>query len=252
MRNQHSGLAHVSLLFVSDIVSCFRQALRGAFGRSHWVGYNEHKMSKLLLTLKAKVRLGAGRLAGWLDKTSHGRITPNAITWFGFAMHLPIAMLIAIQANVWAAVLLVIFGLFDTLDGELARLQKRASLRGMLLDASTDRMKEVLLYSGAAYALSQSGRPELATLAAAACGASLCVSYVKAKGEAAVASGEAKIPHATLNRMFADGLMTFEVRIATLVAGLLFDQLAWAVGLIAALAAYTAVQRLLRISKQLP
>jgi len=186
-----------------------------------------------------------------LHKVSGGKITPDAVTIFGFAMHVPIAFLIATGHNVWAAIFLVIFGLFDTLDGELARLQNRASVRGMLLDASTDRMKEMLLYTGAAYALALSSHPTTAAWAAAACGASLSVSYVKAKGEAAVASSGQKIPHAVLNRMFADGLLTFEVRMVVLVAGLLINQLVAAVVVIAILASYTALQRLFRISKQL-
>lgn len=173
------------------------------------------------------------------------------ITWLGFAMHAPIAWLIATQHNLWAAGLLIVFGLFDILDGGLATVQGTASARGMLLDASTDRMKEVLLYSGAAYALVTSAHPKTAVWAVAACGASVCVSYVKAKGEAAVAASSKKIPHAVLNRMFSDGLVTFDVRVAILVAGLLFDQLYWAVAVIAVAATCTAFQRLSIISKQL-
>ena len=87
-------------------------------------------------------------MAKLIDKTTKGWVTPDMVTLFGFAMHLPIAWFIATGADLWAAGLLIVFGLFDTLDGELARLQQKASARGMLLDASTDRMKEVLLYTG--------------------------------------------------------------------------------------------------------
>lgn len=166
-------------------------------------------------------------------------------------MHIPIAILIALRHyNILAAILLVIFGLFDTLDGETARLQGRASPRGMLLDASTDRMKEVLLYIGVAYALTLSNHPTTAVWAVAACGASLCVSYVKAKGEAAVASMKT-IEHAKLNHLFKDGLLTFEIRMTILIVGLLCNQLVIAVAVIAVLATYTALQRLIRISRSL-
>lgn len=191
-------------------------------------------------------------LAGPLNRLTKGKLTPNMVTWFGFAMHAPIAWLIATQHYLWAAALLVIFGLFDTLDGELARLQKRDSPRGMLLDASTDRLKEVLLYSGAAYALAISSHPGAAAWAAAACGASLSVSYVKAKGEAAVASSRKELSHAQLNKLFSSGLLTFEVRMAVLVAGLVFNRLSAAIVVIAVLAGYTALDRLVQISRQLP
>lgn len=204
-----------------------------------------------LSSLKLYVRAGARQLAGVLHRATNGRITPNFITIVGLLAHVPIAWLIAMEHNLWAAGALIIFGLFDTLDGELARLQHKASPQGMLLDASTDRMKEVMLYTGAAYALAVSSQPTLAVWAAAACGASVCVSYVKAKGEAVVAAGEKAIPHAVLNRMFSDGILTFEIRMAVLAAGLLFNHLLWAIIIIAILASFTAIQRLVRISRQL-
>lgn len=201
--------------------------------------------------IRGQARSGAYKVAERLDKWSHGKITPAMVTWFGFAMHIPIAWLIATEHNLWAATFLIVFGLFDVLDGGLARVQGTASPRGMLLDASTDRMKEVLLYAGAAYALLGSAHPKAAVWAVVACGASICVSYVKAKGEAAVAAGSKKIPHTELNRMFGDGLVTFEIRMAILAAGLLFDQVYWSVVVIALAAAFTAFQRLILISRRL-
>ncbi|HSW80254.1 MAG TPA: CDP-alcohol phosphatidyltransferase family protein [Candidatus Saccharimonadales bacterium] len=190
-------------------------------------------------------------VAVWLNKVSKGKISPDFITYIGLLMHIPIAFLIAYGVNYWAAGLLVIFGLFDTLDGELARIQGVSSTRGMLLDASTDKMKEVLLYTGAGLALAQSSSPAWAAWAVAACGASLTVSFVKAKGEAAIAANDKVYDHATLNKIFADGLMRFEIRMSVLIAGLLFNQLAIAIALIAVLAGMTAIGRLQRIFKEL-
>lgn len=208
-------------------------------------------MNGYIEDMKKRIRAVMRSVAEVMDWLSEGKLSPAMVTWFGFLMHLPIAIFIATGHNIWAAIFLIVFGLFDTLDGELARLQKRASVRGMLLDASTDRMKEVLLYTGAAYVLAHGSHPANAAWAVLACGASLSVSYVKAKGEAAVASSEHKIPHHTLNRMFADGLLTFETRMAVLVVGLLFGLLLPAIIVIAVLASYTAFQRLIRISRQL-
>ncbi|HSX00152.1 MAG TPA: CDP-alcohol phosphatidyltransferase family protein [Patescibacteria group bacterium] len=201
--------------------------------------------------IKKAVRRVMGRIAAALNRISGGAITPNAITIIGFAMHVPIALLVASRHNVWAAILLFIFGLFDTLDGELARLQKRDSTAGMLLDASTDRLKEMLIYSGAAYALALSSHPATAAWAAAACGASISVSYVKAKGEAAVAMSGKKLTHSELNHLFDGGILSFEIRMFILVVGLFANQLVIAVAIIAVFASYTALQRLIRITKQL-
>ncbi len=189
-------------------------------------------------------------LARSLNSLSGGKISPNMITLIGLTAHLPIAWLIATQHNIWAAGLLVIFGLFDALDGALARLQKVDSNVGMVLDASTDKFKEVFLYCGAAYAIiASTGRPYLSVWAVAACGASLCVSYVKAKGETAIK--DSNLSANQINRIFGDGLMRFEVRMFVLVAGLLSNNITIAVIVIAVLAGFTAVDRLINITRKL-
>lgn len=208
-------------------------------------------MKQVISAIKDEVRAWVRHVAVWLNRISGGKVTPNAVTIFGVFMHLPIAILIARGRFILASLLLIIFGLFDTLDGELSRIQKRSSVKGMLLDASTDRIKEVMLYSGAAFYLSLTAYPATAVWAVIACGASLTVSYVKAKGEAAVASGEQRIPHEVLNKMFTDGLLTFEIRMCVLILGLLTGQLLVAVAGIAILATLTAVQRLAAISEKL-
>lgn len=199
--------------------------------------------------IRDSVRRVMRSVARALNHASGGRISPNTVTITGFLMHIPIALLIAAGYFGYATMLLVIFGLFDTLDGELARLQKRASAAGMLLDASTDRMKEVLLYVGSAYVLAGTGNGHAAAWAVAACGASICVSYIKAKGETAV-KDKGLTPN-EINRLFQDGLGRFEVRMALLAAGLLVNQLLPVLIVITALSTYTAFERLIKISKKL-
>ncbi|MDZ7785913.1 MAG: CDP-alcohol phosphatidyltransferase family protein [Candidatus Saccharibacteria bacterium] len=211
-------------------------------------------MSGALETVRNAVRNIVKQIAGVLHRLSGGSITPNMVTVTSLLAHVPIAYFIATGSYVLAAGLLVVFGLMDALDGELARLQKKASAGGMLLDASTDRMKEVILYIGAAYALIN--RPVgdyspalIAALVVAACGGSLLVSYVKAKGETAVKDGS--LTANQVNRLFQNGLMRYEVRMFALVVGLLVNELALAVGLIAVTAWYTAFARLFAIYRKL-
>lgn len=206
-------------------------------------------MNKLLDSIRDTVRSLVGYLAKGLNTLSKGHITPNMITIVGLLAHIYIAWLIAQGSLVWAAILLVVFGLFDTLDGQLARLQNRVSNQGMLLDASTDRMKEVLLYSGVAYNLIHSSSPDRAVWAVLACGGSLLVSYVKAKGETAVRNS--KLSTTDINRIFQDGFLRYEIRMFILMVGLLSGYLSWAVIIIAVLAWLTAFERLFKITRQL-
>ena len=89
----------------------------------------------------------------------------------------------------------------------------------------------------------------MATWAVAACGASLCVSYIKAKGETAVA--KSNLTTSQINHLFQDGLMRFEVRMTVLMIGLLSNRLILAIVLIAILSALTAFQRLITITNKL-
>lgn len=189
------------------------------------------------------------RIARGIHHLSGGFITPNGITIFALLAHVPAAWFIAIGDFYWAAAAVVVFGLMDALDGELARLQQKASNIGMLLDATTDRLKEAILYSGAAYYLAYSETPGMALWAVAACGFSVAVSYVKAKGELAVSGGN--LTPNEINRLFQDGLLRYEVRMALLVIGLLAHQLAVILIIITILSAYTVVERLVKISKKL-
>ena len=184
-----------------------------------------------------------------LNSISGGRISLSSITFTSLFAHFPTAYFIAVGKYELAAGLLLVFGLFDALDGAMARLQNKASSSGMLLDASTDRIKEVILYCGVSYALIATNQPYYAVWAVAACGASLCVSYIKAKGETAVI-GSGLSPN-QINRLFADGLVRFEIRMALLILGLLANRLAVTVVVIAILSSMTALGRLMRITKKL-
>jgi CDP-diacylglycerol--glycerol-3-phosphate 3-phosphatidyltransferase len=188
-------------------------------------------------------------IARMLNRATGGHISPNGVTLFAVVAHIPVAWAIGAGQLKWAALGLVVFGLMDTLDGELARLQHRVSNTGMLLDATTDRIKETIIYTGMAYYLTQGIHPELAMLAVAACGLSICVSYVKAKGEVAVS--DSNLTPNEKNRLFQDGLLRFEVRMALVVIGLLIGQLAPVLGIISVLAALTVSDRLTKISRRL-
>jgi len=217
------------------------------YSSDHIIPYNEVMVIlDAIVNFVRKIMRGAASI---LNRATDGKLRPDLITYFGLLMHLPIAGLIMIGDFISAGILLIVFGLFDTLDGELARLQKRASPAGMVLDASTDKMKEVILYVAIAYYFVDIHESDFAIWAVAALGASLLVSYIKAKGETALS--DKKLSANEKNRVFKDGLLRFEVRMFLLVIGLLFNQLEYTVMIIAIAATLTALGRLYRIQKAL-
>jgi phosphatidylglycerophosphate synthase len=171
--------------------------------------------------IRKQLRAVAHSFARLLNRLGGGKIRPNHVTLFGLLMHLPVAILIAYDAFVGAAVLLFVFGMFDAVDGELARLQQQVSSAGMVLDASTDRIKEALVYSGVAYWITLGPHPTWAFLAVAASGAALTTSYIKAKGEVAYAVSRRSRDHQTVNRHFKESLAPFEIRMGIIIIGLL-------------------------------
>lgn len=204
-------------------------------------------MDTVLDAIKNFVRKGMRQVARLLNTVTFGRLHPNIVTFAGLAMHGVIAYLIAQQRLLIAAILLIIFGLFDALDGELARLQKRASPTGGLLDSVTDRMKEVLLYGGITYALVQAGASWYSVWAVLAIGGSLITSYINACGDALLARSKDHVH----NTSFRGGLLRFEVRMFLLVVALATDSLQIFVLVIAVLAWLTALQRLVRVTRKL-
>lgn len=200
-------------------------------------------------TVRGGVKKLLARLAILLNKVTCGRISPNTVTIVGFLAHIPIALLVADGELILAAILLVFFGLFDALDGELARLQKSDGPKGMLLDSVTDRVKEVLLYTGIAYYFVNLNKEFYAVWAVAACGTAVVVSYINAWGEV-VTADLPKEKHIK-NGTFRVSLMTYDTRIFLLVIGLLLSQLPITVIVIALLSCLTAVERLANVYKRL-
>lgn len=205
-------------------------------------------MNRLLDAVRDSVRKQIKEIAEMLNKATDGKLTPNMITITGLLAHFWIAYLITQEDFITSGILLVIFGLFDALDGQLARIQNKSSNAGMVLDAVTDRIKEVTLYTALAYYLANTNQPVLAVWAVVACGASLLVSYIKAKGETALT--DSKLSANEKNRVFQDGIFRFEVRMFILVLGLLTGYVAESVMLIAVASSLTAAQRLMVVMRK--
>lgn len=189
-------------------------------------------------------------IAPFINRVTGEKITPDAVTLTSFVAHVPIAILIATRHNLWAALLLVVFGLLDALDGALARTQNRTTAHGVLLDSATDRMKEILLYIGVAYAVvTVTGHAYFAAWTVAACGCSLLTSYINAMGDAVMA--KYKVEKHVMNKSFRGGLFPFQMRMFVMVLGLITNHLTWAVVIIAIGAAYTATMRMLGVFAKL-
>ena len=103
------------------------------------------------------------------------------------------AVLVGSSAYVLGASIAALGSALDGLDGTVARLSGKASKRGALLDSVSDRLGETAMWSGLAFAVSNDSdlalTPVLALLCVLNLGASLLISYLRAKAESVGADG---------------------------------------------------------------
>jgi phosphatidylglycerophosphate synthase len=94
-------------------------------------------------------------------------ISPNTITMVSFVLGIAAAAGFAMGQWGWilaGAILLQLSLVIDCVDGEVARSTGKFSALGAWLDASTDRVKELLVYAGLAIGAVQAGAWSLAVI----------------------------------------------------------------------------------------
>ncbi len=112
-------------------------------------------------------------------------ISADHLTALGVVMSVLAALAIANGALRLALVLLVLCALPDVLDGAVAKASGTASPRGAFFDSVSDRVADTFLLGGMAWYLSsQPGAGRIAVLPLAVLGASLIISYERAKADA--------------------------------------------------------------------
>lgn len=111
------------------------------------------------------------------------RLKPNTLTWIGLAMSIIAAGTIATNHLLISGFLVLLSGLFDILDGALARLTNQTTRFGALLDSTFDRISDAVLLLGLlALYISSGGTLEIVLIFLALVG-SFLTSYVRARAE---------------------------------------------------------------------
>ncbi len=135
----------------------------------------------------------------WFDARG---LNANHVTFLGFSLT-AFAGLLAAQGWWGLAGSALMFGsLCDIMDGELARLQNASRASGAFLDSSLDRLSEIALFGGMAAGFTDRTGAYWAYVAV---GASMMVSYARARGEGLGVScppGGLERPHRVLIMMF--------------------------------------------------
>ena len=120
-------------------------------------------------------------------------LTPNAVTTIGFMLNMGVAIIFVIGAEEgnrgdlsyvgWAGSLILFAGLFDMLDGQVARLGNMSSSFGALYDSVLDRYSELIMFLGICYYLVGHHYFLSSLFAFIAMIGSMMVSYTRARAE---------------------------------------------------------------------
>ncbi|MBQ6309021.1 MAG: CDP-alcohol phosphatidyltransferase family protein [Prevotella sp.] len=119
-------------------------------------------------------------------------ITPNAITTIGLLLNILAAAMIIMAADEqvpnlplvgWAGFVILFAGLFDMIDGRLARMGNMSTTFGALWDSTLDRYSELVTLFAIVLFFMESEDMLSAIVTFAAMVGSVMVSYVRARAE---------------------------------------------------------------------
>lgn len=182
-----------------------------------------------------------GHIEKYLDPIGRvlvaARFTPMAVTIAGLSLVITGAILVASSQYVWGAWIAALGSALDGLDGIVARVSGKASNRGAFVDSVSDRLGETAMWSGLAFAVSVDGSI-FALLCVLNLGASLLVSYLRARAESVGADGRG-------------GLMGRAERVILFTAGLVFGFIPAMLWIMATLTWMTVAQRFALVWRRL-
>jgi CDP-diacylglycerol--glycerol-3-phosphate 3-phosphatidyltransferase len=200
------------------------------------------------MNLKATYTTAARRLASRsITGLTRTRITPNALTAAGVMLCALASVLVYFEYRnellfFWSgAVVFVIGSILDILDGALARAGGKQTPFGGFLDSTLDRVGEGLMLGAIALVLTRDGNELGVGLTVAAIAGSFLVSYARARAEALGLRGDV-------------GIGSRAERVVVITAGLVlapWGVLPWAIGVLAATAWFTVLQRILHVRREL-
>ena len=160
------------------------------------------------------------------------RIHPNVLTFLGLVINIAAAYLLAVGQFGWGGVVIIGAGLFDMVDGRVARETNRVTRFGGFFDSVLDRYSDLVLLVGLLVWYGSINRPTYVVLTAIAMIASVMISYTRARAENSIP-------------MCKVGFMERPERVVLVIIGALFDRMAPVLWVLAVLGNLTVVHRMI-------
>jgi CDP-diacylglycerol--glycerol-3-phosphate 3-phosphatidyltransferase len=179
--------------------------------------------------------IGAGaqfvldRLVGALSLT---KIHPNVLTAIGLLINIVAAVLFAPGRFFAAGLVVVGAGIFDMVDGRVARVTKTVTPFGAFFDSVVDRYSDMALYMGLLVYYARAERFLYVVLVAVVMAGSVMISYTRARAESLIPTCKV-------------GFLERPERIVLILIGALWNRMAPVLWIIAVLSNITVVHRIL-------
>ena len=180
-----------------------------------------------------------------LEKIVNGlaltKISPNHLTFIGLLINTGSAVLFGygnehnyVRMFLFAGLVIIGAGIFDMVDGRVARLTDQVTVFGAFFDSVIDRYSDVVLFFGLVVFYARGNRLLYVFLADFVMATSLMVSYTRARAEALI--GSCKV-----------GFMERPERIVLIILGALFERwgaMAPVLWILAVISTITVVHRI--------
>jgi CDP-diacylglycerol---glycerol-3-phosphate 3-phosphatidyltransferase len=169
------------------------------------------------------------RIVRWLALS---RIHPNVLTFIGLLINIWAAWLFSQGSFRWAGVVVIGAGLFDMVDGRVARATSQVTRFGGFFDSVVDRYSDLALFMGLLVYYASINRFFYIVLTAIVMTGCVLVSYARARAECT-------IPKCKV------GFLERPERIVLIIIGALFDRMAAVLWVTAILSNLTVIHRMI-------
>jgi CDP-diacylglycerol---glycerol-3-phosphate 3-phosphatidyltransferase len=184
-------------------------------------------------------RGGKFLLNGIVRLLSRYRVNPNILTFIGVLISFWAAFAFSYGAFLHAGMVIILAGLFDMLDGEVARVTRSETDFGAFYDSVIDRYSDVIILQGLMVYYARKQMLGYVVLVGVVVMGAVLTSYARARAESLISS--CKI-----------GFMERPERIVLLIIGALSNRMEAVLWILALLGNWTVVDRIYYTWKELP
>ncbi len=159
------------------------------------------------------------------------RVKPNILTLIGLFINIFAAVLFANGMFTWAGLVVLFAGIFDMVDGEVARRTGHVTRFGAFFDSVIDRYSDMILFLGLVVWYAKLDRIFYAALVVISLIGSIMTSYTRARAESLIPACKV-------------GFLERPERIVLLIIGALTNRMGAAMWVMAILSNWTVSQRI--------